>query len=127
MTHLLSMHADESLEPGRFHVEAQTEPFRFIVKLHPGLHGFLRHKSDPPVQRNNIIVHIVTACLALLQRDYGKEGDDGGWESFPALRAFASHLEANGIRHWAEEGFRPEEAATALYPLRVPELEGAAE
>lgn len=128
MTELLSMQADESLGPGRFYVDAQTEPFRFTVRLHPGLHGFLRYKSDWHIQRHNIIVNIVTACLALLQRDYGKEDDDGGWESFPLLKAFAGHLEARGIRHWADEEFRPEEAATALYPLELPpEPEGAAE
>jgi len=122
MTHLLSMQADDTLEPGQFIVEERTEPYQFSVKVHPDLHRFLRYKSDQSDQsvRHNIIVHIVTACLALLQREWKEGDDDKDWESVPHLKAFAAYLEAKGIRHWTDEDFRPEEAATRLYPLEVP-------
>jgi len=129
MAHLLSMRADNTLKPGQFIVDAQAEPFQFIVRLHPDLHRFLKHKSDHHHQRHNIIVHIVTACFALLHREYREEDEDSeGWDAIPNLKALAAHLEAKGIRHhWCDESFRPEEAATQLYPLTLPETGGAAE
>jgi len=128
MDHLLSMHENSTLAPGGFFVDECTEPYRFSVQLHPDLHRFLRYKSDQNGQRHNIIVHIVTACLALLQREWDPGKVDGkDWVSIPNLKAFADHLEAKGIRHWCDESFRPEEAATQLYPLTLPETGGAAE
>lgn len=123
MAHLLTMHADASLEPGQFFVEEQTEPYQFSVKLHPDLHRFLRYKSDQHVQRHNIIVNIVTACLALLQREWGAGDDDKDWESVPNLKAFAAHLDARDIPHWTEVDFIPEKAATKLYPLKLTVLD----
>ncbi len=117
MARLLKLHADKDLEPGQFYVEEQTEPYQFNVKLHPKLHRFLRYKSGQRAERNNIIVHIVTACLALLQREW-REGDDKkDWESIPNLKAFAAHLEDLNIPLWTDEEFVPEQAATKLYPL----------
>ncbi|MDE0345644.1 MAG: hypothetical protein OXI66_07670, partial [Boseongicola sp.] len=39
ISHLLSMQKDENLGPGRFFVDAQTEPFLFVVKLSEDLHS----------------------------------------------------------------------------------------
>ncbi|MCY4152762.1 MAG: hypothetical protein OXE94_11080 [Aestuariivita sp.] len=119
IAHLLTMHSDASLESGQFFVEEQTEPYQFSIKLHPELHRFLRYKSDQHVQRNNIIVHIVTACLALLQREWGDGNDERDWESVPNLKALAAHLAARDIPHWTDGEFIPEKAATQLYPLKL--------
>ena len=117
---LLSLHADEGLEDGSFFVDAETEGgFQFRVNLNPSLHAFLQY-ADKGGNRDNIMTHIVTACLALLQRDFTEDDDeDGGWKSHRNLRAFADFLEDKKLPHWAEEGFRPEQVATSLYPHTV--------
>lgn len=118
---LLSLHVDEKLEDGAFFVAAETEQeFRFRVNLNPHLHGFLKH-ADKDGIRGNIMTHIVTACLSLLQRDFAKDDDeDGGWKSHRNLRMFAKALESKHLPHWNDESFRPEEVATSLHPHSLP-------
>ena len=72
------------------------------------------------------MTHIVTACLARLQKDYASDDGESGWQSFRNLRAFADYLEHKGIEHWSDDDFRPERAATALYPHVLPD-EGLAD
>ncbi|MDE0553445.1 MAG: hypothetical protein OXI24_04470 [Candidatus Poribacteria bacterium] len=123
ITHLLSLHEDEELKQGQFRVEAKTEPFQFYVKLQPELHQFLKiNKGD--ILRYNIIVNIVTACFALLQRDYREEND---WKSHSNLKALKNYLEGKKLPHWAEENFNPEEVATNIYPLSLHKYEGEPE
>ena len=64
--------------------------------------------------------HVVTACLALLQRQFSDDDDDSGWKSHRNLVAFADHLEINGLGHWTDDDFQPEKVATALYRLVLP-------
>lgn len=116
---LLSFHEDPRLEVGQFVVEPETEPFRFRVNLHPALHRFLRFPVDHV--RHNLMTHIVTACLALLQRDYSEDDGDSGWRSHRNLIALSDYLESKELCHWNEDDFRPEKVATALYPLKLPE------
>lgn len=116
---LLSFHADVRLAEGQFAVEWESEPFRFRVNLHPALHRYLRFPGTP--FHHNLMTHIVTACFARLQRDQVQEDGDYGWRSHRNLVALADHLEDRGLTHWSDEGFRPEEVATALYPLKLPE------
>ena len=118
--HLLSLHQDERVEDRQFHVEIESEPFRFRANVGPALYRCLRFSSG--VTRHNIMTHIVTACLARLQRDYSDDDDDDtGWQSHRNLRAFADYLAANGQPHWTDEVFRPEQVATAIYPLALPD------
>ena len=117
--HLLSFHEDARLKEGQFFVQGETEPFRFRVNLHPDLHRFLRFPGSH--FHHNLMTHIVTACLAGLQRDYAQDDGDTGWRSHRNLVALADFLDLNGHDHWADDGFRPEEVATALYPLKLPE------
>ena len=116
---LLSFHADPRLSEGQFAVELESEPFRFRVNLRPALHRFLRFPTTH--FHHNLMTHIVTACLARLQRDDAEDDGDSGWRSHRNLVALADHLDHKGLDHWSDEGFRPEEVATALYPLRLPE------
>ena len=118
IVHLLSLHADDSLEEGQFAVEIETEPFRFRVKLHPDFHKFLRYRKS--VVRDHVMVHIVTACLARLQHDFSEDDGDSGWESHRNLGALSELIKAEGLPHWTDEAFRPEKVATALYPLTIP-------
>ena len=118
--HLLSLHQDDRVEDSQFHVEIESEPFRFRANVGPALYRCLRFSSG--VTRHNIMTHIVTACLARLQRDYSDDDDDDtGWQSHRNLRAFADYLAANGQPHWTDEVFRPEQVATAIYPLALPD------
>lgn len=117
--HLLSFVQNPDLDGGTFLVKAQEEPFRFLVNLGPNLHAALRRKGGDP-NRGNIMTHVVTACLALLQREYFKDSEEeGGWRSIRPLLAFAEHLRSKGQPHWSDDGFRPEQVATALYPHSI--------
>lgn len=121
ITHLLSLHADDTLPEGAFAIEIESEPFGFRANLHPRLHTFLRYRSG--LIRDHLMIHIVTACLARLQKDYsGGDGDDedADGESHSQLKGLSDLLESKGIPHWADEEFRPEKAATILYPIVVP-------
>lgn len=111
---LLSLHEDKNLQDGQFVVDIDEEPFRFRVKLSSRLHKFLRFPKDPI--RNHIMTHIVSACLARLQKDYTADDGETGWKSFRNLRAFADYLGHEGHEHWSDPDFRPERVATALYP-----------
>ena len=124
---LLSLHEDALLEEGQFLVDVKEEPFRFHIRLSTGLHRFLRFPKDPI--RNHIMTHIVTACLARLQKDYANDDGDTGWQSFRNLRALADYLEHKGHEHWSDPDFRPERVATALYPhvLPGPDLEAGSD
>ena len=123
---LLSFRRNPDLKPGSFCVSAETEPFRFLVELSPDLHQFLRYSNKDP-NRHNIITHIVTACLALLQRDFNKDDDDEGWKSHRNLQAFADFLKDKDQPHWGDEEFRPEQVATELYPHVLPPNEEESE
>ena len=117
--HLLSLHEDTHLKDGQFVVEIETEPFRFRVNVGADLHRFLRYPTDE--NRNNIMTHIVTACLARLQHEHAFDDGDSGWRSHRNLKAFADYLVSRELGHWSDEDFRPERVATALYPHRLPQ------
>ncbi len=126
ITHLLSLHADEAQRQGGFAIDIESEPFGFRANLHPKLHHLARYGAGP--FRDHLMVHIVTACLARLQRDYsGGDGEDGdsSWESHRHLQGLANHLRDQGLPNWADDEFQPEQVATALYPLKIP-ADGAA-
>ena len=120
LLHLLSLHEDKQLKNGQFVVEIETEPFRFRVNLSTDLHRFLRYRIHE--SRSHIMTHIVTACLARLQRDHAKDDGESGWRSHRNLKAFADHLRQTGIEHWGDDDFRPEKVATALYPHVLPKI-----
>ena len=118
---LLSLHADEQLGEGQFFVDAETEQgFQFRVSLHPGLHQFLQFEDVDGIRRH-LMTHIVTACLALLQRDFHADNDEeGGWKSHRNLVALSEFLKSKKLSHWSDDDFRPEQVATILYPHVLP-------
>lgn len=118
---LLSLHSNKDLTDGEFYVDAETEQgFQFRVNLSPRLHQFLQVRRKDGI-RGHVMTHIVTACLALLKRDfYEDDEDDGGWKSYQNLKAFAEFLKSRELPHWSDEEFRPEWIATKLYPHAVP-------
>ena len=119
---LISMRENKDLDDGGFYVDAESEQgFRFRVNLSPDLHGFLQIQRGNGI-REHVMTHIVTSCLALLQRDFNTDSDDeGGWRSYQNLRAFADYLRGRGLPHWSEAEFRPELVATKLYPHALPD------
>ena len=119
--HLLSIHLDDSLDNGQFEVEIESEPFRFRANVGAMLYKHLRYQGGEI--RRNIMTHIVTACLAHLQRDYDDDDGESGWRSHRNLKAFADFLAGNGHGHWTDDDFRPERVATAIYPLVLPDAE----
>jgi len=120
LLHLLSLHPDDRMADGQFGVEVESEPFRFRANVSTRLYRHLRYSGE--AARYNVMAHIVTACLARLQRDYSDdEDDDTGWQSHRSLQAFADFLETGGHPHWTDDAFRPEEVATAIYPLELPD------
>ena len=116
--HLLSIHHDDRLDDGQFDVEIESEPFRFRANVGATLYKCLRHQGGE--MRRNIMTHIVTACLARLQRDCAEDDGESGWQSHRNLKTFANFLSANGHGHWTDDEFRPEKVATAIYPLVLP-------
>lgn len=118
LLHLLRFNRDPELDAGRFRVDAESQPFQFVVTVSADLHRFLQYDKGE-ASWGHIMTHIVTACFALLQRDFLTvgESDEDGWQVDRNLEALADFLEQKGLPHWEEaESFRPEEVATELYP-----------
>ena len=116
---MIRMEADESLRGShRFQVQAQTEPFGFVVKASPSLHRYVRTAPGDPA-RSNIMTHVVTACFALLQKRFA---DPQEWDR--NLERLAEHILKEYPHRWDEDEFQPEAAAMALYPHVLPEPEG---
>ncbi len=122
---LISIWSDESLKQGQFYTEAvDGDTFRFVVHCGPALYTFLQDKGHYSDKRKDIMTHVVTSCFSALQRKYkDSDGDsEEGWCSYKALESLANDLETKGCTNcnWEDPDFRPEEAATLLYPHDVP-------
>ena len=119
---LLDFSLDENLSAGRFKVQASSEDgFKFKVHLAPNLYEHLRYRRTE-LAGANIMVHIVSTALGILQREYGEdENEDGeGWKSSRNLVGLAELLQENNLGHWSHDHFNPEMAATGLYPHQLP-------
>ena len=117
---LLDFNLDENLAPGQFRVEDSSEDgFKFKVHLATDLHEHLHSHRQELVGRN-IMAHIVSAALGILKRNYTTDNEEEGWKSSHNLLGLAELLEEKGLGHWADDEFRPEQAATCLYPHKLP-------
>ena len=117
VTQLVEIKQDDKLSGSTFYVETVSEPFRFRVKAGPELIRYLG-RSPRSTTRSNVMTHVVTACFAVLQRQFG---DREQWDR--NLFRLADHILPEYSYAWDEEDFRPEEAATILYPHVLPEGE----
>lgn len=119
---MLDFVEDKSLPDGRFKVTDSTEDgFKFKVYLAANLHHHLK-KCRNDLAGKNIMVHIVSAALSLLQKNYKDDNEEeGGWKSFPNLKGLADLLQKHDLPHWAEDDFQPEYATTQLYPHKLQE------
>ena len=113
---MLDFNLDENLAPGQFWVEASSEDgFKFKVHLATDLYEHLRYHRQELIG-SNIMAHIVSATFGILNRDYATDDEEEGWKSYHNLLGLAELLEEKGLGHWADDAFRPEQAATCLYP-----------
>ena len=120
---IISIVPDENLRRGQFHTEAvDSDAFRFVVRCDPGLHTLLQDKGHQQDKRADVMTHIVTSCLSALQWKYKDLDGDGeeGWRSYKVLESLANELESMGYTNWEDPDFRPEMAATLLYPHELP-------
>lgn len=125
---ILDFNLDETLGPGRFRVDPSSEDgFKFKVRLATDLYEHLRYRRKD-MAGVNIMVHVVSAALSYLQRQWpdDPEDEDGNWRSFRNLVGLADLLAQHNLGHWLDDHFSPELAATGLYPHRLP-LEGGEE
>ena len=119
---LLDFNLDESLSPGRFRIQPSNEDgFKFKVHLAVDLYQHLRHQRNELTGRN-IMVHVVSAALGMLKREYAEDDEEAGegWQSHRNLVGLADLLEQEGLGHWSDDNFQPELAATGLYPHMIP-------
>ena len=121
---LLDFSLDETLSPGQFWVEDSSEDgFKFKVHLARSLFEHLRYERHQSASAN-IMVHIVSAALGILHREYKDDDGEEGWRSFHNLTGLADLLETKGLPHWADDEFKPEWVATGLYPHKLPDGSG---
>ena len=119
---MLDLTLDNDLPSGAFYVkESAQDGFKFKVRLAKDLFDHLRYNSRD-IASENIMPHIVSSALSILQKDYSEEGE-GGWNSYPNLESLANWLESQNIGHWASEDFRPDEATTKMYPHKIQKTE----
>ena len=119
---ILDFNLDESLTQGRFRVQPSHEDgFKFKVHLATDLYQHLRHQRNELTGRN-IMVHVISAALSILQREYAKDDEEEGegWRSHRNLIGLTDLLEQHGLHHWSDDDFQPELTATGLYPHIIP-------
>ena len=119
ITGILDFNLDKALSCGQLRVEPSSEDgFKFKVHLAKNLYDHLVHNRQELVG-GNIMVHIVSVALGILKRDYDSDSGDEGWQSYPNLDGLAEMLDKKGLGHWTDDEFKPELAATILYPHKV--------
>lgn len=121
---LLSFREDPELPSGTFYAETSSEGgFSFVVYTSSDLLKQIQIRSGPSYElRRRFMTNAVTACFALLQRDYierGKDAEEDEISQDRNLELLMEHLEREGLGNWTDENFRPEEAASKLYPYHM--------
>lgn len=119
---ILEFNIDENLPPGQIRIEPSFENgFTFKVYLSPGLYNHLKYRRND-IPGTNIMVHIVSTALGILQKDHveAEDSEGTGWQSYRNLVGLADLLQGHGAGLWSDDDFRPELAATKLYPHPIP-------
>lgn len=121
-TRMLRIRLNEELG-SRIRVEYANESACFVAEVGPHLHRFLKSSRPGSPTRCNVMTTIVTACFAYLREHYPNEE---GIEEERTLVALAAHVREKHGTAWTDDGFAPEDAATALFPHKLPD-EGSPE
>ena len=114
-TRMLRIRLSEELG-SRIRVEYANESSCFVAEVGPQLHRFLKRATPGSSTRCNVMTTIVTACFAHLREHYP---DEESIEQERTLVALAAHVREKHGNSWTDEGFAPEEAATALFPHKL--------
>lgn len=118
---LLSFREDPALPSGTFYADKESEGgSRFVV--HTSADLFRQIQGSSSELRWRFMTNAVTACLALLRRDYIQNERDADEDEGPQdrnLELLMAHLADEKLLDWTDENFRPEEAASRLYPYHV--------
>lgn len=98
------------------------EGFYFKVAVQADLFDFLQQPGEGnQLLRRSIMVHAISACFALLARQYSdREDEQDGWQAYLNLRALSAEMETKNLTLWDEDDFHPEEAATEMCPYHLP-------
>ena len=119
---MLDFNLDDRLGTGQYRVEPSSEDgFKFKVFLAPDLYQHLRYRRGD-LAGANIMTGVVNTAFNILRRDYcedDSENDGESWRSFRNLIGLTALLDEQGLGHWSDENFKPEMAATGLYPHRL--------
>ena len=97
--------------------------FYFKVLVQPDLYAFLQQPggNGRELHCRSILIHAVSCCFSILANEYGNDGtSDEGWRSYANLRALHEQMESEGLKTWDTDDFYPEEAATTMWPHRIP-------
>lgn len=101
--------------------------FYFKVLVQPELYEFLQQPGgdNRELHCRSILIHAVSCCFSILANEYGNDGTgDEGWRSHANLRILHEHMEIKGLKTWdMVDDFYPEEAATSMWPHRIPPRE----
>ena len=123
MQSLLSFERNDEKGAKQMSVSAcSQEGFYFQVSVRADLYDFLNQPGEGNhLLCHSIMVHAASACFALLAEKYGdSENEEDSWRAHPNLRALAAEMESRNLTAWYEDDFRPEEAATEMWPHRIP-------
>jgi len=128
LTRMLRIRLNEQLSGprgDRIRVEYAKDSSCLVAEVGAGLHRFLKRTGPSDLTRNNILTTIVTARLAHLREHHA---DETSVENDRTLLALANYVRDNTAsgKSWLDEDFAPEEAATEIFPHKLP-VEGKPE
>ena len=114
---LIYLHPDDRNEvKGQFRVDISAgSTFRFNVWCEQDFYNFVTSNRGTD-RYHDILRNIATACFARLQREYRLEGKVEEHLNYKELDALSDQLKGKGYPNWTHSDFKPEEAATLLYP-----------
>ena len=117
---MLVVELDRELGDWQMSVADDTSAgFRFILYVGEELyHSIKSPASNDAGQRGSVLTHAVSAALSLLKEKY--KDDTEAYDDYLNLRLFAALLRENELGDWRDKDFRPERAASALYPHKFP-------
>ena len=122
MQSLLNFIKDDTLSEGSFFVSADVNHgYRFNVYVAPDLFEFLGKPGLDDRLRMSIASHVVTCCFGILKQEFSNEEDGADFTEHSNLRMLKDLFEADDLALWTEDDFKPELAATRLYPLVFPD------
>ena len=123
---MITVQLDENLSSGSFTVEIdENQGFRFTAYAAKDLHEFLQsHGTINQELYRSMVAHIVSMCFVTLCKEQGVDEDNQEkWSEFSNLQMLSDLLEKEGLPHWSDDKFKPEQAALQLYPLLLPDQE----